>query len=317
MSASRSLLPIRVPPPDHLLGWMVDSPSMQRLVTAWTWTLWVTIVLVTFPLVSVAWALTAPFDPGRYAPGRVFRWMGALGARLNPWWRFHVTGVRPRDPRRPYVAVSNHESYADIFLLSHLPWEMKWLAKKTIFNIPVMGWIMRMVGDVPLVRGDRASAVGALARCRDRLAKRASVMVFPEGSRSNTDDLLPFKNGAFALAIEAQAPILPIAVAGTRDCMAKHSFRVNRAVAACRVLPPIDTAGLGPADVEALRDHVRALIDAERRDLLADLQAGRVTRDAMAAAPEPVSFAALLPTAAPAAAHAAAPAAVPSAGVVT
>jgi 1-acyl-sn-glycerol-3-phosphate acyltransferase len=244
---------------------------MQRLVTAWVWTLWVLIVLVAFPVVGLVFLATAPFDPGRYAAGRTFRLLGALGARLNPWWHFRTEGLLVRDPRRPYVAVSNHESYADVFLLCYLPWEMKWLAKRTIFNIPLMGWIMRMAGDVPLVRGNRESAVGALARCRDRLAKRVSVMIFPEGTRSTTDELLPFKDGAFHLAVEAQVPLLPIAVAGTRDCMAKHSFRVNRARAACRVLPPIGTDGLTPDDVPALRERVRAVIDAARRELAAEL----------------------------------------------
>lgn len=246
---------------------------MQRLVTAWVWTLWVLIVLTAFPVVSLVFLATAPFDRGRYAAGRTFRWFGGLGARLNPWWHFRTAGLRVRDPRHPYVAVSNHESYADIFLLCYLPWEMKWLAKQTIFNIPVMGWMMRMAGDVPLVRGNRQSAVGALARCRDRLAKRASVMIFPEGTRSPHEELLPFKDGAFHLAVEAQVPLLPIAIAGTRDCMAKHSFRVNRARAACRVLPPVSTAGLTAADVPALRDRVRALIDAARRELAAELAA--------------------------------------------
>jgi 1-acyl-sn-glycerol-3-phosphate acyltransferase len=248
---------------------------MQRLVSAWTWTCWVLVVLVGFPCVAVVFAVTAPFDPGRYHAGRVFRWFGALGARLNPWWHFETRGAYPRDPRHPYVAVSNHESYADIFLISHLPWEMKWLAKQTIFNIPVMGWIMRMAGDVPLVRGNRQSAVGALAMCRDRLAKRVSVMVFPEGTRSTGDELLPFKDGAFALAVEAQVPILPIAVAGTRDCMAKHSFQVNHAHAVCEVLPPIPTTGLGPDDVPALRERVRDAIDAARRALREELDDAR------------------------------------------
>lgn len=270
---------------------------MQRLVTAWCWTIWILIVLVTFPLLCLVFVCTAPFDPGRYAAGRLFRVMGSLGARLNPWWHFHTSGVRVTDPRRPYVVVSNHESYADIFLLCYLPWEMKWLAKKTIFNIPVMGWIMRMAGDVPLVRGNRASAVGALAMCRDRLTKRVSVMVFPEGTRSKDDDLLPFKDGAFALAVEAQVPVLPIAIAGTRTAMAKHSFRVGRTTAACRVLPPISTAGLGPDDVAALKAHVRDVIDTARRELLAELRAGRVPAPALEPAPAPAPPAAVLASA--------------------
>ena len=245
---------------------------MRRLVTAWVWTAWVTLVLVGFPIACVLFACTAPFDPGRYTVGRFFRLLGRTGVQLNPWWHFRTTGVRVRDPRRPYVAVSNHESYADIFMLCCLPWEMKWLAKKTIFNIPVMGWLMRMAGDVPLVRGNRESAVGALVKCRDRLAKRVSVMVFPEGTRSPTNDLLPFKDGAFHVAVQAQAPVLPIAIAGTRDAMAKHSFLVGRTTAACRVLEPIETAGLTTADVPALRERVRALIDAARRELAAELR---------------------------------------------
>jgi len=247
---------------------------MQRLVSAWVWTAWVLVVLLGFPVACVIFAVTAPFDPGRYAVGRWFRLLGRTAGIANPWWRFHTSGVRIDDPRRPYVAVANHESYADIMLLCYLPWEMKWLSKKTIFNIPVMGWMMRMAGDVPVVRGDRESGIDALTQCRDRLGKRVSVMIFPEGTRSPDEDLLQFKGGAFSLAVEAQVPILPIAIAGTRHAMAKHSFLVNRAVAGCRVLPPIETTGMGPRDVPALRNRVREQIDAARRELRDEL-AGR------------------------------------------
>jgi len=251
---------------------------MQRLVTAWVWVEWIVLVLIGFPIACVLFACTAPFDPGRYAVGRFFRLIGFAGASLNPWWHFRTTGLRVRDPRRPYVAVSNHESYADIFLLCFLPWEMKWLAKQAIFNIPVMGWLMRMAGDVPLVRGNRESALGALGQCRDRLTKRVSVMVFPEGTRSRTDDLLPFKDGAFHVAVQAQAPVLPIAIAGTRHAMAKNSFLVGRATAVCRVLEPIETTGLTADDVPALRERVRGLIDAARRELAEELRVGAPAR---------------------------------------
>ncbi len=165
---------------------------MQRLTNAWAWTATVLTVLIGFIYVSLVWLATAPFDRGRYAAGRAFRHLAVVGTWLNPYWHFRTTGVKIDDPRRPYVAVSNHESYADIFLLSHLPWEMKWLAKDTIFKIPVMGWMMHMAGDIPITRGSRASVKQAIDGCRDRLSKRVSVMIFPEGTRSRTDDLLPF-----------------------------------------------------------------------------------------------------------------------------
>lgn len=244
---------------------------MQRLVNAWVWTAIVFIVLVGFFYVSIVWLVTAPFDPGRYAAGRAFRHLAVAATFVNPYWRFHTSGVEIRDPRRPYVVVANHESYADIFLVSHLHWEMKWLAKDTIFRIPVMGWMMRMAGDVPIIRGNRGSGVQALEACRDRLSKHVSIMIFPEGTRTRTDELLPFKDGAFQLAVSSGAPIIPIAIAGTRDAMAKGSFSFRRANAMCRVLDPIETAGLSSADVPALRDQTRERIADARQQLQREL----------------------------------------------
>ncbi|MFL5577698.1 MAG: lysophospholipid acyltransferase family protein [Gemmatimonadaceae bacterium] len=244
---------------------------MNRLVNAWIWTTTVLVVLFGFLYVALVWLVTAPFDRGRYAAGRAFRQLAVAGTWLNPYWKFETSGVRIRDPRRPYVAVSNHESYADIFLISHLPWEMKWLSKDTIFRIPVMGWMMSMVGDIPLKRGSRDSVEQALAGCRDRLARKVSLMIFPEGTRSRTAELLPFRDGAFRLAVESGVPILPIAVAGTRHAMAKGSFRFERAHARCRVLEPVETTGLTVADVPALRERVKATIDEARRGLMREL----------------------------------------------
>lgn len=248
---------------------------MQRLVNAVVWTALVLVVLIGFIYVAIVWLFTAAFDPGRYAAGRAFRHLAVVGTWINPYWHFHTSGVAIDDPRRPYVVVANHESYADIFLVSHLKWEMKWLAKDTIFRIPVMGWMMRMAGDVPINRESRGSGQQALEACRDRLSKRVSVMIFPEGTRTRTDDLLPFKDGAFQLAISTGAPIIPIAIAGTRDAMAKGSFSFRKANAMCRVLKPIETVGLTSADVAALRDQTRQRISDARHELQREL-AGEV-----------------------------------------
>jgi 1-acyl-sn-glycerol-3-phosphate acyltransferase len=246
---------------------------IDRLHSAWAWVAAVLVVLVGFFYVAAIWMVTAPFDSGRYQAGRAFRRLAVSHVALTRLWRFETEGVPPEGPRRPYVVVSNHESYADIFLMSHFPWEMKWLSKHTIFKIPVMGWMMRMALDVPVRRGERESAIAALAECRDRLARRVSVMIFPEGTRSRTDELLPFKDGAFHLAIQSRVPILPVAIAGTRSCMAKGSFAFRHAHAKARVLAPIDTDGLTLADVPELRDRTRATIDSARRALQRELDA--------------------------------------------
>ncbi|HEY2067037.1 MAG TPA: lysophospholipid acyltransferase family protein [Gemmatimonadaceae bacterium] len=245
---------------------------MQRLLSAWAWIAAVSVVIFGFLYVGAIWLVTAPFDRGRYHAGRAFRQLAVTAVKLNPLWHFETDGEPPADPRHPYVAVSNHESYADIFLISHFPWEMKWLSKDTIFKIPVMGWMMRMAKDIPIKRGKRESVVSALQGCRDRLGRRVSVMIFPEGTRSHSEDMLPFKDGAFKIAIESGVPILPIAVAGTRYCMAKGSFAFRRAHAKARVLPPIPTTGLTSADIPALRDRTRDVIDAARHALQRELE---------------------------------------------
>ena len=236
----------------------------------WAWVETVSVVILGTPVVAIIWLFTAPFDKGRYAAGRAFRIVGVTAMRLNGLWKFRTRGSLD-DARRPYVVVANHESYADVFLISCFPWEMKWLSKDTMFKIPCMGWMMQMAGDIKLVRGDRDSTINAIAQCRDRLAKKVSVMIFPEGTRSKTQEMLPFKDGAFRLAIETQAPVLPIAVAGTRNAMAKGTFRFLRARALAQVLEPIDTTGMTMDDIGRLKQMTRERIDIGRRALAAEL----------------------------------------------
>lgn len=245
--------------------------AMKWVLNAWAWSSTVLAVIAGAPVVTLVFLLTAPFDPGRYAAGRTFRLVaGLLPVALNPLWRFRTRG-RIADPRRPYVVVANHESWADVFLISCFPWEMKWLSKDTMFKIPLVGWMMHMAGDIKLVRGNRDSAAGAIIACRDRLAKRASVMIFPEGTRSKSWEMLPFKDGAFRLAIEAGVPILPIAVAGTRNAMAKGTYRFQASRALAQVLEPIETAGMTLKDLQALKEQTRERIEAGRRVLALEL----------------------------------------------
>jgi 1-acyl-sn-glycerol-3-phosphate acyltransferase len=240
----------------------------QTIVSVWAWLVLVVCVVLWFPVLVVARVVTAPFDRGRYIPGLIFRKIGPTMALLNPLWHFRYSGTLPKDPRRPFVVVSNHESFTDILLISHLPWEMKWLSKAELFRIPIMGWMMWLVGDIPVKRGFGPSAVEALARCRKALGNRVSVMIFPEGTRSKTAELLPFKDGAFRLAVEAGVPILPLAVSGTSTALRKHDWRFGRSVAEVRVLEPVETTGITLADVPALKARVRDMI-VEARDALA------------------------------------------------
>jgi 1-acyl-sn-glycerol-3-phosphate acyltransferase len=245
------------------------SRLWQSVLSLWAWFVLVICILLWFPLLIIVLVLTAPFDRGRYVTGYLFRRIGPVMAKLNPLWRFRYSGTMPPDPRRPFVVVSNHESFADILLISHLPWEMKWLSKAELFRIPVMGWMMWLAGDIPVKRGVGPSAVEAMERCREVLRRRVSVMIFPEGTRSKTSEMLPFKDGAFRLAIEAGVPLLPLAVYGTRTALPKHGWRFGRSRAEVRVLEPVETAGLTLADVPQLKVRIRDMIVRTREALAA------------------------------------------------
>jgi 1-acyl-sn-glycerol-3-phosphate acyltransferase len=241
---------------------LLGNPVSLTVLSVWSWLVLGVLVLAWVPLMGVVWLVTARRDPGRYRVGFLFRKLAVVHQRLNPLWRFRITGHRVDDPRRPYVVVANHESFVDILLLSHLPWEMKWLSKADFFRYPVVGWLMRMAADVRLERGDPRSMLGAMKECRRRLDANVSVMIFPEGTRTDDGELGEFLDGAFRLAIQAGAPVLPIAVRGTRTAMRKGDWRNDLSDAEARVLEPIETVGLTRRDAGALNQQVRDRIAA-------------------------------------------------------
>jgi 1-acyl-sn-glycerol-3-phosphate acyltransferase len=206
-------------------------------------------------------------DPTQRVPGQWLRRIGRTASRISMLWKFDVEGDAPPDiDHKPYVVIANHESQADPFLLSFLPWDMRWVAKESLFKQPLSGWAMRLGGDIPLRRGEGDSVRECLAECQRALNGGISVMMFPEGTRSANTDMLPFKDGAFDLAIRAGVPILPVAIAGTRAMRPKHSKWFGKAHACAKILTPIPSTGKTIAE---LRDESRAALAAALPDLRA------------------------------------------------
>ncbi|HSN93188.1 MAG TPA: lysophospholipid acyltransferase family protein [Anaeromyxobacteraceae bacterium] len=233
---------------------------MHVIVAAVGYPLALLILLAALPLQALLFAVTRPFDPGRVVPGRFLRFVGVALSLAFPPWRLRVEGRWPAGG--PFVVVANHQSILDILLLSRLPREMKWVAKASLFAVPWAGWMLRLSGDIPVRRGDPESGGEALARARAYLDRGVSVMLFPEGTRSTTGDLLPFKTGAFRLALEAGVPVLPVAVSGTGAGMPKGGPWVRPCRAVARILEPIAAGGRAPGEAPRLRDEARARIAA-------------------------------------------------------
>jgi 1-acyl-sn-glycerol-3-phosphate acyltransferase len=246
----------------------------KTLASIWSWFAIALVVLIGFWIQLVLFLFTVLFDRRRAVAGRFFRIMAVTAVKMIPSWNFSA--------RRPYpgriggrtVVVSNHASNADVFLISHLPWEMKWLGKASLFKVPFLGWSMFLAGDIAVHRGHRDSVGEAMRRCAFWLNRGMPVMIFPEGTRSLDGELLPFKDGAFRLAIETQSQLLPLAISGTYDALAKHSWKFGNAQGRVMVGNPIVTTGMGLADVPALKEAARAQIIAMKNDLVNANQQG-------------------------------------------
>jgi 1-acyl-sn-glycerol-3-phosphate acyltransferase len=213
-----------------------------------------------FPVALLIWLVTAPFDRRLRALHLFTCFWASLYSWLNPAWRVHVLGREHVRPDVAYVMVANHLSFLDILVLFRLMRHFKWVSKIEMFKIPVIGWNMWLNRYVPLKRGDKRSIAAMMATCRERLAEGSSVMIFPEGTRSRDGKLQPFKTGAFQLALEAKAPILPIVVSGTSNALPKHGFVLRgRHQIGIRVLPEIPYESFAELSVDELTARVRDL----------------------------------------------------------
>lgn len=231
---------------------------MQAVRSALTWAAILVLILVWLPLLVVV----RLFDrsPVHYATGRLFRRLGALMTKVNPAWSIMQTGTPPADPRHPYVVVSNHQSNADIPVISRLPWEMKWVAKQVMFDLPVVGWLLKLAGDIPVDRRDPQSRSEVLPRAKAILENRCSVMIFPEGTRSRDGRVRRFQDGSFRLAIEAGVPVLPLALDGTAAALPKDGWAFGEVSVRLHVFDPVPTKDLTPEDAPLLRERVRQTI---------------------------------------------------------
>lgn len=217
------------------------------------------LIIIWLPLLAISRLFDR--DPAYYRTGRIFRLLGKAISNINPNWKIIISGCVDIDDRKPYVIVCNHLSQADIPLISNLPWEMKWVAKKELFDTPVVGWMMKLAGDISVDRRAPNRGKKTLSRAGYYLSKDCSVIFFPEGTRSRNGKLNSFAKGAFELAIREQIPILPLVIDGTQTCLPKKSWKFGTAKhIKLKVLEPEPVEGYTPDDVSDLTQKVRERI---------------------------------------------------------
>jgi len=222
------------------------------------WFVGILLTVLLFLVMAFVSVVFFPFDRKRkIAHAQCFWWTDAVTA-LNPYWDVKVAGLDNIDHNKTYVAVSNHQSLADIVLMYKTKMQFKWVAKESLFKIPILGWNMLLARHIRLRRGEFSSIKRAYKEAAGWLRSGISVVFFPEGTRSNDLAIGEFQNGAFKLAIKEKIPILPIIIQGTRDAIPKGSWRFTTKISCLiKVLPSIDTSTYLSADYPRLRELVR------------------------------------------------------------
>ncbi len=237
--------------------------------TAWTMLHIVLATLVVGSLVIAA-ALLRVRSQGYYD------WCGRAWSRWILWGSgcpVRVEGLEHIDMDSPQILAGNHQSWFDVPAVAHrIPKTFHFVAKKELERVLVFGRAWKAAGHISIDRRNREAALVSLDRAGKQLRKEGSaVVIFPEGTRADTDALQPFKKGAFMLALHTGVPIVPFGVAGSRRVLPKGRWRMRRSPVVVRFGPPIATEGWDPADRDALvsrvRQAVRGLRDAGRAEL--------------------------------------------------
>jgi 1-acyl-sn-glycerol-3-phosphate acyltransferase len=192
---------------------------------------------------------------------RAIDWITRLWCRMflkasGVSYEFH--GLENIHQNEAYVIMSNHRSHMDgPVLVSGFPSGFSIIAKKELAVIPFWGWALYLAGNVALVRHDAEQSRRKMSEAAAKLKTGRRIMIFPEGTRSGSDDFLPFKKGGAVAAIEAQVPILPVGISGTRSILPKGKLCPEPGHAVVRICKPIPTAGLSYDD----RNEVLALVE--------------------------------------------------------
>ena len=224
--------------------------------------------VLTYVVVSLYVLVAGPIGLGIAIPFKlkgVLYELGHIGVGLAlalAGIRYRITGAEKAPAGRAVVFCSNHESNVDPpVLFQALHRRLHVLFKAELQKLPILGKVMLAGGFVAVERERKEASMASIDRAADSIRAGNTFLIFPEGTRSGTSALLPFKKGGFIMAIKAQAPILPVAISGGRDAMRKGSWFVRPVMCRIRIGAPVETAGLTVHERDDAIEVVRARIE--------------------------------------------------------
>jgi 1-acyl-sn-glycerol-3-phosphate acyltransferase len=226
-------------------------------------TMAVTSLMIT-PFFLLTWVCTFWWDRRRL----VTHMMGTFWAwhyqSLIPFWKLHLEGRKKIPWNRPVVLVSNHRSLIDILALYKLRRPFKWTSKTENFRLPFIGMVLSLTNAIRINRESMRSGAQFLTRAEEEMKKGSSILLFPEGTRSKTKQMRPFKEGAFVLAKRSGSGIIPIVHTGSENTFDRGSWVLKgKAPIFIRVLDEIPASEVEQMEVKAMMQKVRALMEEE------------------------------------------------------
>lgn len=245
-------------PPDGPVEWLAPVPIRQwpKVLGALFFVWALTATCLSTVLFSILSFVVMPFDRG----GTRVWWVTRSWSQTVMWISGGTVAVafeRPL-PTTPVIFVCNHQSAFDILaLFLGLGRRFVFIAKKSVFRYPFLGWHIKAAGYISVDRGDREASIRSLEAAGAKIRNGVSVTVFPEGTRSKDGSILPFKKGPFMVALKAGVPLVPVAIEGSLQLNPKRRWYVCPNTIRILVGPPIATAGLLEADRDALMERVR------------------------------------------------------------
>ncbi len=233
--------------------------TQKRLWLAWG--LWFYFWLVLLTLLLGLIVIFATFiDPRQYFVQGVARLWGRMALRLSRV-TILVEGLEHLAPGENYVFAANHRSQFDIFVLSAiLPGKLSWVAKKSLFRIPIFGQALSRMGSVPIDRNNLSQAIRSLDKAVHKVQQGSCMIIFPEGTRGVSRELLPFKKGVFIMALKSGRPIVPVSISGTLFIQPPRSIMIRPGPIKVVISPPIDPRTFKRKEqlMEAVRQAIAA-----------------------------------------------------------
>jgi len=248
------------------------------LFTIWCWT--------GCAISTAFWATVSIFGSLFSGSGRLQHYCMRRWSRDNLWLsraRVEIEGLENIDQRRPQIFVANHTGLHDILSLSaYLPIQFRWVAKKSLFSVPFMGWHMRRSGYIAIDRENPREAAKSIVEAAGEIRNGINAIAFPEGTRSRSGDLGRFHSGAFALALRTGVPLVPITLDGSYLVIVPKTLQVNPGVTIrIKIDRPIDLSAYVKGEKHRLMEDVFQIMSRNLEELRSKRLPGEEKQDAV------------------------------------